>query len=1110
MPVHSLRGPAVLLRLLLLLLLPVVLLGAPAPAAAQIPYLVKDVSPGEDPAAGVGPLFITSAGDLLFFWGHSEAEGQEVWRSDGTPGGTFLLRDITPGPDTSDSNGSDDNEVAAAGDLFFFVAKDGDIFGGELWRSDGTPAGTFQVTETVPGPGGLEPEQLTPSGGLLYFLLQSAFESGLWRSDGTPEGTFAIDLGEDAFGPGLLTDVGGTLFFFSQGASGRFTLWRSDGTEAGTVEVTELPAGWNFLVETADLSGTLFFGVSTGTGAELWKSDGTAAGTVRVKAFGPGTDFPEEPTPVGGRLFFRLADAAGAELWASDGTEAGTHRVADIRPGPASSFPFALTAAGSTLYFSADDGAHGFELWRSDGTAAGTTLVADILPGPGSSSPLGLTGAGGLLLFSATDPDVEGGLWRSDGTPAGTFRLGEVALDSSSTEVGVEMAVMDGTVYFSGTDGVNGFELWKSDGTEAGTQAVSERIAGVSSRIEELTDLGGTLFFRAETEFSGPCGLWRSDGTEPGTTPVPAAGGGEPVCPLELTPAAGALFFRERAGSPRLWKAGGPAATTAVVVADGAAGLSSLGELESAGGLLLFTGCGPAAGCELWKSDGTASGTVPVADLAPGPASSTPRRLTRVGGLVFFEADAGSGVRLWRSDGSAAGTFSVGDRTGRVRTAFGSLLFFVAPGADGGDVWRSDGTPAGTFRAFLGYGGGRIERLTVASGAMFFFVRRDAAAAVDLWRMTADASGVRLETFAGTPEDLGAAGGRFYFSLEDVATGREPWASDGTAAGTRRVADILPGPGSSVPQLLGEAFGRAVFAATDGIHGQEVWLSDGTAAGTFQLPDIAPGGGSSSPGGFTVSGPRVFFAADDGIASMAGMAGRELWAFSLNVPPAITSLAVTPVPAARATTVTASAAFADPDPGDVLTARLFWGDGTSSTPGTAGGTLRATHAYAKAGLYDVTLRLTDAAGEQASRVFEHAVIYDPAGPAVAGDGTIATHQGQATFQLAADYVTGRRAPQGSVQFRVPGFDLKSRLLRWLVVRGNAAWIEGEGTLNGRGRYRFRAFAVDAQATGGGGADRFRISIYDLASGALAYDSEPGAPDDATPRTPLGAGAIQIQ
>jgi ELWxxDGT repeat protein len=115
-----------------------------------------------------------------------------------------------------------------------------------------------------------------------------------------------------------------------------------------------------------------------------------------------------------------------------------------------------------------------------------------------------------------------------------------------------------------------------------------------------------------------------------------------------------------------------------------------------------------------------------------------------------------------------------------------------------------------------------------------------------------------------------AAGGSIFFSAVDAGAGEEPWTSDGTAAGTRRVADLRPGAPGSHPTGFA-AHGRcALFAANDGRRGHELWGSDGT--GAFLVADVAGGEGSSSPGGLTVAGDRLYFAGDDGIH------GRELFA----------------------------------------------------------------------------------------------------------------------------------------------------------------------------------------------------------------------------------------
>src|SRR5262249_35621467 len=92
-------------------------------------------------------------------------------------------------------------------------------------------------------------------------------------------------------------------------------------------------------------------------------------------------------TPVGDRLLFVGTDRLGIELWITDGTPTGTHPLLDIQPGLGSSNPASLIAAGSRVFFSADDGTHGRELWESDGTPEGTRMVKDVAPGGLSALP---------------------------------------------------------------------------------------------------------------------------------------------------------------------------------------------------------------------------------------------------------------------------------------------------------------------------------------------------------------------------------------------------------------------------------------------------------------------------------------------------------------------------------------------------------------------------------------------------------------------------------------------------------------------------------------------------------------------------------------------------
>src|SRR5829696_8763223 len=109
---------------------------------------------------------------------------------------------------------------------------------------------------------------------------------------------------------------------------------------------------------------------------------------------------------------------------------------------------------------------------------------------------------------------------------------------------------------------------------------------------------------------------------------------------------------------------------------------------------------------------------------------------------------------------------------------------------------------------------------------------------------------IRINTVSNvgsSPANLVAANEILFFTANDGTNGMELWKSDGTAAGTAVVKDIVPGSGGSVPSNLTNVGGTLFFTASDGTAGTELWTSDGTAAGTIVVKDIFPGPGGSSP-----------------------------------------------------------------------------------------------------------------------------------------------------------------------------------------------------------------------------------------------------------------------
>lgn len=336
----------------------------------------------------IDPQNLTACNGSLFFSLNSGTYGRELWKTNGTVAGTALVNDFQPGSQSGINNnygnGAGTNFADVNGTLFL-VATDG-FSGYEIYKSNGTAAGSVQVSNLVPGLNTNKPQQLTACNGKLFFTFDNGFGTELYKSDGTTSGSGHVwntNTSVNGFGsqPKELTAFNNELFFTAGHEDYGREIWKSDGTTAGTTLLKDIGPG------TLDISYTgkagLYVGGSSlyfiidhgGTSQELWKSTGTPAGTNKVADLNTPMAWDNylEIYHTGGKLFFPAypESSPGYRLFVSNGTQQGTLMRTHSADGTSFYNPRYFCEMGGKVYFSAEDEDHGIELWVMDPVTAG-------------------------------------------------------------------------------------------------------------------------------------------------------------------------------------------------------------------------------------------------------------------------------------------------------------------------------------------------------------------------------------------------------------------------------------------------------------------------------------------------------------------------------------------------------------------------------------------------------------------------------------------------------------------------------------------------------------------------------------------------------------------
>lgn len=461
-----------------------------------------------------------NAGATAIFAQYDTAHGMELYRSDGTSKGTYMLKDIFAG-----SEGSNPNFLATLGNTVLFSAYDG--HGYALWKTDGTVTGTVKTNGGSPNANYQGPNP-TPAriGSVLFYI---SMDHKLWRTNGSNAGTYPLtDRFLDFFGPSpqKLAVLNGYVYFSADDGKHGFELWRSNGTVHGTglfADVVPGPAasGPRNIVATSDR--VYFVDDITGASKEhLWKTDGVSVKLVETSSSQFSGLFAGiyQLTPVDGTLYFtedELGEIQGADtVWQVTAKANSLQRlghfvlpimvIKDPNTGPAKrayfyghgkvdgsaknffavkdgkyttiktnldpSVPTTVKQIADDLYFSVQTSRFtgSPELWFSEGGPA--RLIQSF---PESGTIDGIAAFGSKVIFAASSGNAAiGRLYISDRTAAGTKLLSENDAWSDSAPAFASPILANGRLYLAVRQPDNLWALWVTDGTSAGTHVTRE------------------------------------------------------------------------------------------------------------------------------------------------------------------------------------------------------------------------------------------------------------------------------------------------------------------------------------------------------------------------------------------------------------------------------------------------------------------------------------------------------------------------------------------------------------------------------------------------------------------------------------------------------------
>lgn len=551
--------------------------------------------------------------------------------------------------------------------LVYFVGKTASA-GMNLWRTDGTVAGTVMLGDLNPG--------------TADFLIDKVFE-----------------LNNEVFLIGNFPGNGSTRKLFKHIAPLSIQLI-SNLTVVSTSNFIDTV----FVKNNNEMYFTAY-DPAVPEGYQLWKTNGTGSGTMKVNHIGPNIYGPEIKHTISyhNKIYFNARDNnSGNELWVSDGTLNGTYMYYNLN-GQSPSSPRHFTVSNNQLYFIASTNNSVDDLYVSDGTTAGTQLVKS-LSGIGFPPAYDMAAINNLVVFGKSGPSGAKDAYVSNGTTLGTYTLGDL---SAAFVQPIGFTELNGYLYFVGGLPNNASAIFRTDGTPIGTTQIATNV--IDFNATAFTDepffvkSGNSLFFNGKDDE-----LWRIDGStgQPLLVKDIYPGLADASNPKKLFSFNNKIYFQANDGvsGAELWVSDGTALGTNIIAdlnpGPGSSEIYQINNFDSA----IFIAC----------AENTTHGTLykhtplsGITEVVYHWQNAYPKKLLHVGNKLLIELyDLTEGTVLWTTQGDSITTVFMkntkptifGEEPDVFLESNGYVYFSQKDENNQDQVWRSDGTSCGTHK----------------------------------------------------------------------------------------------------------------------------------------------------------------------------------------------------------------------------------------------------------------------------------------------------------------------------------------------------------------------------------------------------------------------------